>query len=144
MTEQKNTEQVDTSTDSQETIAQKIKDGVYIRTIKSFVKREGRLTKGQQGALDQYWPIMGLEHKDGLIDFSAVFGNDNPVVAEIGFGMGKSLVEMAKASPEINFIGVEVHKPGVGACISYAVDEGVSNLKVYEHDAIEVLADCIP
>ncbi len=144
MTEQKNTEQVDTSTDSQETIAQKIKDGVYIRTIKSFVKREGRLTKGQQGALDQYWPTMGLEHKDGLIDFSAVFGNYNPVVAEIGFGMGKSLVEMAKAAPEKNFIGIEVHTPGVGACLMEAGEQGITNLRLYCHDAIEVLADCIP
>ena len=58
--------------------------------------------------------------------------------------MGKSLVEMAKNAPELNFIGVEVHRPGVGACIGLAQEEGVNNLKVYEHDAIEVLADCIP
>jgi len=58
--------------------------------------------------------------------------------------MGKSLVEMAKAAPELNFIGVEAHKPGVGACIALAAEQGVQNLKVFEHDAIEVLADCIP
>ena len=117
--------------------------GKYIRTVRSFVKREGRLTKGQERALELYWDEMGLEHKQGLIDCNSLFGNDNPVTLEIGFGMGKSLVEIAKIAPELNFIGVEVHRPGVGACIALAKEEGVDNLKVYEHDAIEVLADCI-
>ena len=119
-------------------------EGKYIRKVRSFVKREGRLTKGQERALNDHWQTMGLNHSDGLIDTKALFGNDNPVVLEIGFGMGKSLVEMAKAAPLLNFIGIEVHKPGVGACISLAIEEGVDNLKVYEHDAIEILADCIP
>ena len=77
-------------------------------------------------------------------DWQSQFGNTHPLKLEIGFGMGKSLVEMAKNAPELNFIGVEVHRPGVGACIGLAQEEGVNNLKVYEHDAIEVLADCIP
>ena len=118
-------------------------DGKYIRTIKSFVKREGRLTNGQQKALDQFWPIMGLEHKNGLINVAEVFGNNNPVVMEIGFGMGASLVEMAKNAPDTNFIGIEVHLPGVGACLSTAAEAGVTNLRVYNHDAIEILQDCI-
>lgn len=126
------------------TIEQAEQEGKYIRKVRSFVKREGRLTKGQERALNEHWQTMGLNHQDGLINPQVVFGNDKPVVLEIGFGMGKSLVEMAKAAPELNFIGIEVHKPGVGACISYAVEQGVDNLKVYEHDAIEILADCIP
>jgi len=126
------------------TIEQAEQEGKYIRKVRSFVKREGRLTKNQERAIDNHWQNMGLNHTDGVIDAQALFANTNPVVLEIGFGMGKSLVEMAKAAPELNFIGIEVHKPGVGACISSAVDEGVSNLKVYEHDAIEILADCIP
>ncbi|NRA85302.1 MAG: tRNA (guanosine(46)-N7)-methyltransferase TrmB [Gammaproteobacteria bacterium] len=134
MTEQRNNDNLD----------QKIKEGVYIRTIRSFVKREGRLTKGQENAIEQQWPTMGLEHENGLIDLVKIFGNDNPVVAEIGFGMGKSLVEMAKAAPDKNFIGIEVHTPGVGACLAYAAELEVTNLRVYCHDAIEVLADCIP
>lgn len=117
--------------------------GKYIRTVRSFVKREGRLTKGQEKALELHWQDMGLEHQQGLIDCNSLFGNDNPVTLEIGFGMGKSLVEMAKNSPDINFIGIEVHRPGVGACIALAQEEGITNLKVYEHDAIEILADCI-
>jgi len=126
------------------TIEQAEKEGKYIRKVRSFVKREGRLTNGQAKALEQYWGVMGLTHSDGLINPQALFNNTNPIVLEIGFGMGKSLVEMAKNAPELNFIGIEVHRPGVGACISLAQEEGVSNLKVYEHDAIEILADCIP
>ncbi len=117
--------------------------GKYIRTVKSFVKREGRLTKGQQAAIDAHWQQKGLTHEQGLISFADIFGNDNPVVLEIGFGMGASLVEMAKNAPEKNFIGIEVHLPGVGACLSSAHEAGVENLRVYEHDAVEILRDCI-
>ena len=126
------------------TIEQAKQEGKYIRTVRSFVKREGRLTKGQAHALDNHWQDMGLNHQDGMLDYAQVFGNDNPVVLEIGFGMGKSLVEMAKNAPELNYIGVEVHRPGVGACVGLAVEQEANNLKVYEHDAIEILADCIP
>lgn len=126
------------------TIEQAEQEGKYIRKVRSFVKREGRLTNAQARALEEHWPTLGLNHCDGMIDASALFDNNNPVVLEIGFGMGKSLVEMAKNAPELNFIGVEVHKPGVGACIALATEQEVDNLKVYEHDAIEVLADCIP
>ena len=126
------------------TVEQAKQEGKYIRTVRSFVKREGRLTKGQAVALEQHWEQMGLEHKNGLINAKQVFGNDNAIVLEIGFGMGKSLVEMASNAPEFNYIGVEVHRPGVGACIASAQEAEVTNLRVYEHDAIEVLADCIP
>ena len=125
------------------TIEQAEQEGKYIRKVRSFVKREGRLTNAQARALELHWHTMGLNHSDGVIDGQQLFKNNNPVVLEIGFGMGKSLVEMAKNAPELNYIGVEVHRPGVGACIALAQEQGVENLKVYEHDAIEVLADCI-
>jgi len=125
------------------TIEQAEQEGKYIRKVRSFVKREGRLTNGQANALDKFWSVMGLSHQDGLVDLKALFGNDNPTILEIGFGMGKSLVAMAKNAPDLNFIGIEVHRPGVGACISLAQEESVTNLKVFEHDAIEILADCI-
>ncbi|WP_341502995.1 tRNA (guanosine(46)-N7)-methyltransferase TrmB [Gallaecimonas sp. GXIMD4217] len=115
----------------------------YLRKIRSFVRREGRLTKGQERALELHWPTMGLEHGMGMLDLDKVFGRQAPVVLEIGFGMGKSLVEMAAAAPEKDFIGIEVHKPGVGACLMAAEEAGVSNLRVFEHDAVEVLEDCI-
>ncbi len=137
------TDKTDHTQRTHKTIEQAEQEGKYIRKVRSFVKREGRLTKAQERALTEHWQTMGLNHSDGVIDSTALFGNDNPLVLEIGFGMGKSLVEMAKNAPELNFIGIEVHKPGVGACIALAVEEGVTNLKVYEHDAIEILADCL-
>ncbi|WP_417664822.1 tRNA (guanosine(46)-N7)-methyltransferase TrmB [Pseudidiomarina sp.] len=118
-------------------------EGKYIRKVRSFVKREGRLTKGQAAALERSWPTMGLTHNQGLLNLTEVFGREAPTVLEIGFGMGRSLVAMAKAAPEKNFIGIEVHRPGVGACLLEAEAAEVSNLRVYEHDAVEVLADCI-
>tara|TARA_R110000868_G_scaffold345660_1_gene606797 strand:- start:733 stop:1452 length:720 start_codon:yes stop_codon:yes gene_type:complete len=117
--------------------------GVYMRKIQSFVKREGRLTGGQAKAIEQHWPAMGLKHQNGLLDMAEVFGRVAPIVLEIGFGMGKSLVEMAKNEPDKDFIGIEVHTPGVGACLSDAAEQGVTNLRVYDHDAVAILADCI-
>ncbi|ORT52090.1 tRNA (guanine-N7)-methyltransferase [Vibrio sp. qd031] len=119
-------------------------DGKLIRKVRSFVRREGRLTKGQQKALDECWPTMGIDYQEQLLVWKEVFGNDNPVVLEIGFGMGASLVEMAKAAPNKNFIGIEVHSPGVGACLSSAQEAGVTNLRVMCHDAVEVFANMIP
>ena len=118
--------------------------GKYVRTVRSFVKREGRLTKGQASAIERQWPIIGLNISDGMLNFERCFGNTHPVTFEIGFGMGQSLVEMAKNAPERNFIGVEVHEPGVGACLMAAEQEGVSNLRIYNDDAVEVLKQCIP
>lgn len=117
--------------------------GVYVQKIRSFVKREGRLTKGQEKAIEEHWPTMGLVHADGMLDFQQVFGRTAPVVLEIGFGMGKSLVEMAKNAPDKDFIGIEVHRPGVGTCLAEAAEANLTNLRVFEHDAVEVLADCI-
>lgn len=117
--------------------------GVYVRKVQSFVKREGRLTKGQEAAINQYWPTMGLEYQKTPFDLEAEFGRKAPVVLEIGFGMGKSLVEMAKAEPEKDFIGIEVHTPGVGACLMAAEEQGVKNLRVIEHDALQILNDSI-
>ncbi len=116
----------------------------YMRTIRSFVMRAGRTTEGQQKALDEVWPFMGLEVKEGSVVFSELFGREAPVVLEIGFGMGDSLIEMASQQPENNYIGIEVHKPGVGRLLSRANEAGVSNIRVYAEDAIEVLAQCIP
>ena len=117
--------------------------GVYIRKIQSFVKREGRLTAKQAKSIDEYWPSMGLDHSAGMLNFAEVFDRTAPVVLEIGFGMGKSLIEMALNEPDKDFIGIEVHRPGVGACLSEAAEQNVSNLRVYEHDAVEILADCV-
>lgn len=120
------------------------KKGVYIRKIRSFVKREGRLTQGQARAIDKNWPVMGLTMDQGLLNLPEVFGRRAPVVLEIGFGMGKSLVQMAAAERDKDFIGIEVHRPGVGACLMDAEAAELTNLRVFEADAVEVLEKCIP
>lgn len=84
-------------------------NGRPLRRIRSFVRRQGRLTKGQQHALDNIWPVMGVEFNDAPLDFAALFGREAPVTLEIGFGMGASLVAMAKEKPQQNFLGIEVH-----------------------------------
>lgn len=114
------------------------------RRIKSFVIRAGRMTEAQQRGYNELWSIYGLELAGGFIDPQAVFGNDAPVVAEVGFGMGDSLAQMAKAAPETNFIGIEVHRPGVGRLLHLAEEYELQNLRVYCDDAIEVLKQCIP
>ncbi|MGN1357161.1 MAG: tRNA (guanosine(46)-N7)-methyltransferase TrmB [Succinivibrionaceae bacterium] len=114
------------------------------RKIVSFVRREGRLTAGQSRALDQLWPVMGIEYQNKMLDFTGVFGNSNPTVLEIGFGMGKSLVAMAQNEPQVNFIGIEVHRPGIGACLMSVRDLDIKNIRVMDHDAVEVLTNMIP
>jgi tRNA (guanine-N7-)-methyltransferase len=116
----------------------------HMRTVKSFVLRAGRMTEGQQKAMEAVWPEMGLELQQGMLDLNEVFGREAPVVLEIGFGMGDSLVEMAKDQPEKNYIGIEVHRPGVGRLLSNAEKAELSNIRVFCDDAIEVLAQCIP
>ena len=114
------------------------------RRIRSFVVRAGRMTEGQQRAYDENWDEYGLELEGGMLNYSGLFGNDGPVTVEIGFGMGDSLIEMARRAPEKNFIGIEVHPPGVGRLLARAKEEGLTNIRVFCDDAIEVLATRIP
>ena len=116
----------------------------YMRKIRSFVKREGRMTNRQSTAIENLWPTMGVDYQEEMLDFTALFGREGPVVLEIGFGMGKSLIEMAKNAPEKNFLGIEVHGPGVGACLADAGEAELKNLRVMNHDAVEVLEHMIP
>ncbi|MFK5237494.1 tRNA (guanosine(46)-N7)-methyltransferase TrmB [Glaesserella parasuis] len=118
-------------------------DGRYLRKVRSFVLRTGRLSDYQRDMMNNNWENLGLDYQNTPFDFEAIFGNGNPVVLEIGFGMGRSLVEMAEQNPDRNYIGIEVHTPGVGACIAYALEKGVKNLRVICHDATEILRDSI-
>lgn len=120
------------------------KDVAFAKRIKSFVVRAGRMTELQRETYARHMSEKGLTLEMGMLDYAAVFGNDNPVVLEIGFGMGKSLVEMCQANPQLNYIGIEVHTPGVAKLLRDAEDFGVENLRVFECDAIEVLEQCIP
>lgn len=116
----------------------------YQRRIRSFVLREGRLTPAQQRAMDECWPSCGLNIDDGLLDFTQVFGRTAPVELEIGFGNGDNLLAMAAANPARDYIGIEVHRPGVGHLLKHVQAQQLTNVRVFCHDAVEVLAQCIP
>ncbi|PTU74319.1 tRNA (guanosine(46)-N7)-methyltransferase TrmB [Pseudomonas mangrovi] len=118
-------------------------DAPRLRTIKSFVMRAGRMTEGQQRGLDKGWPRFGLTLEAGPQDLDGLFGRSAPRTLEIGFGMGQSLLEMAAAAPQEDFIGIEVHRPGVGALLSGLLAQDLSNVRVYACDALEVLRQCI-
>jgi tRNA (guanine-N7-)-methyltransferase len=111
------------------------------RQVRSFVRREGRLTVGQSRALEQLWPVYGVEPGAGVLDLSVLFGRCAPVVFEIGFGMGDYLVSRVTTEPQHDFFGVEVHRPGVGRVLHRADEAGCRNLRVACFDAVEVLRD---
>lgn len=114
------------------------------RTIKSFILRQGRLTQGQQRALDNHWSEFGIDYQQTPLDFTTLFGNAHPVILEIGFGNGESLLQMSEANPEQNFIGIEVHRPGVGHLLHLIVARGLQNLRLMNHDAVEILQNQVP
>lgn len=110
-----------------------------LRTVRSFVRREGRLTPGQQRALDNLWPQFGIEADNTLLDLDQLFGRTAPKVLEIGFGNGASLAEMAQQQPDHDFIGVEVHRPGVGRLLNAIEEKQLTNVRVACTDAVELL-----
>ncbi len=114
----------------------------FMRTIRSYVIRGGRLTPSQQHALENYWPKYGIDIVNEPFDAFAVFGRTAPLVLEIGFGMGSSLAAMAMENPQQDFIGIEVHRPGVGKLLDDIEKNQISNLRLYCHDAKEILRDC--
>lgn len=114
------------------------------KDIRSFVIRAGRMTDGQKLAFKEYWPTYGLSLFNGRLSFNKIFDRDAPIVLEIGFGMGDSLIQMAKDEPNKDFIGIEVHPPGVGRVINTAGLENITNLRIFMADATDVLDDCIP
>lgn len=109
-----------------------------MRPIRSFVKRQGRLTPGQQLALQEQLPVFGLNPASGLFDMQAIFQRKAPVAIEIGFGDGRALLQMAQDHPDMNFIGIEVYEPGVGRLLANVASLGLTNVRVVMHDAVEV------
>jgi tRNA (guanine-N7-)-methyltransferase len=114
------------------------------RTIRTFVMRAGRTTEGQERALNELGPRFVLPYANEAIDAPAVFGRQAPVVLEIGFGMGDATAKIAQALPEVDFIGCEVHEPGVGALLKLIGEQNIANLRIIRHDAVEVLDHMIP
>ena len=113
------------------------------RQIRSFVLRAGRVTAGQQRALSELWPRYGLDFAASPLDLDAVFGRSAPRCLEIGFGTGEVIGSLAEANPEIDYLGVEVHRPGVGQLLLRADRLNLANLRVICHDAVEVLTSQI-
>ena len=109
------------------------------RRIRSFVLRQGRFTPAQQRAFDQHWARYGIDYAGTPRDLAAGFGRDATRVLEIGFGNGEQLLHSAQAEPQRDFIGVEVHRPGVGRLMNGLAEAGVDNVRLYNHDAVEVL-----
>ncbi len=112
--------------------------------MRSFVLRGGRLTEGQKRALDEFWPRFGIEEGESLLDFKTLFGHDAPVIMEIGFGNGDATWQMAQAHPEENYLGVEVHQPGVGRLLLKMKQHGITNIRIARVDAVEFLRERIP
>lgn len=125
-------------------MSDELEDSAARRTIRSFVRRAGRITTSQQRALDELWPNYGVDYAESPLDFDKLFGRTAPIVMEIGFGNGESLVELATANPDQDFLGIEVHEPGVGHCLLKADEAGAHNLKLVAHDAVEVLRNQVP
>lgn len=114
------------------------------RHVRSFVLRAGRLTQGQSRALQELWPLYAIPGNSGMLDFRALFSNDHPVIMEIGFGNGDATWQMAKEHPEENYLGVEVHKPGVGHLLLKIEELGITNIRIACEDAVELLRDRVP
>lgn len=115
-----------------------------LRPIRSFVLRQGRISKAQQRALDTLLPRFGLPFTHKAVDLNQAFGRDAPKILEIGFGMGETTARIAQAHPDVDYLGIEVHAPGVGSLLLRVEELGLTNVRVIQHDAVEVLAHMIP
>ena len=115
------------------------------RPIRSFVLRQGRLTPAQQRALDEAMPRFGVAYAPQLLDLAALFGrSESARIIEIGFGMGETTAAIAQAQPERDFLGIEVHTPGVGSLLRHIQGRSLENVRVVQHDAVDVLRHMIP
>lgn len=114
------------------------------RPIRSFVKRAGRLTASQARALEQLWPRFGIAPPRAPLDLDALYGRRAPRTLEIGFGNGDNLAALAARHPERDYLGVEVHDPGVGHLLLRMEREGLENIRIAHHDAVEVVSQWLP
>jgi len=119
-------------------------DVSFHRTIRSFVRRTGRTTLGQAKAFEDVGPRFLLLYSAAAVDFSAVFQRAAPTVLEIGFGMGEATAHIAAHKPETNFLCCEVHTPGVGALLKRIAEQGLDNIRILQHDAVEVIDHMLP
>jgi tRNA (guanine-N7-)-methyltransferase len=111
--------------------------------IRSFVLRQGRVSNAQRRAVDTLLSVYGIAYAQGALDFEQVFGRRAPTILEVGFGMGETTARIAQAHPENNYLGIEVHTPGVGSLLKRIEEAGLANLRLIQHDAVEVLEHMI-
>lgn len=115
----------------------------HLRRIRSFVRREGRLTEGQSSAIANGWPQWGVDYAPGVMDWDRVFGRIAPRFLEIGFGMGGATAEIARNHPDNDYLGIEVHRPGVGNLLKLIAQDSLTNLRLMSHDAVDVINEMI-
>lgn len=126
-------------------VVQKIEsEPLHKRRIRSFVRREGRITKAQQRALQDLFPHYGIELSETKLDLDALFGRKAPRVLEIGFGNGAALAEIAQQNPDKDYLGIEVHRPGVGNLLLQIEQHQIKNIRIFCADAVDVLTQQIP
>jgi len=113
------------------------------RAIRSFVLRQGRVSNAQQRAHDTLLPRYGIPYSQHIVDLDQVFGRSAPKILEIGFGMGETTAEIAANHPENDYLGIEVHTPGVGGLLKRIAERGLDNVRIIQHDAVEVLTHMI-
>jgi tRNA (guanine-N7-)-methyltransferase len=113
------------------------------RPIRSYVLRQGRISHAQQRARDTLMPEFGIAYAPNLLDFETVFERTAPTILEIGFGMGETTADIAARHPETNFLGIEVHSPGVGSLLKQIDERHLENVRILQHDAVEVVHDMI-
>jgi tRNA (guanine-N7-)-methyltransferase len=111
--------------------------------IRSFVLRQGRVSNAQRRAVDTLSSVYGIAYAPGALVFEQVFGRRAPTILEIGFGMGETTASIAQAHPENNYLAIEVHTPGVGSLLKRIAEDGLTNLRLVQHDAVEVLEHMI-
>lgn len=115
----------------------------HLRRIRSFVRREGRLTEGQSSAIAKGWPLWGVDFASVMVDWDLVFGRSAPRFLEIGFGMGGATAEIARNNPGNDYLGIEVHRPGVGNLLKLIELEQLTNLRLMSHDAVDVVTQMV-
>jgi tRNA (guanine-N7-)-methyltransferase len=114
------------------------------RPIRSYVLRQGRFSPAQQRAYEELMPRFGVPYRGQSLDFTALFGRSAPVVAEIGFGMGETTARIAAGNPQLDYLAIEVHTPGVGSLLKHLQEQALTNVRVVQHDAVEVLREMVP
>lgn len=119
------------------------KENIIRREVKTYVLRIGRMTDAQERSYNELSPVWCIPFENKKLNFVDIFGNTNPIIIEIGFGMGDVTAKLAQENPNINYIGIEVHKPGVGKLLSEIKKRDLKNLYIIEHDALEVLEQMI-